>query len=157
MLIEELLAVGGLLAGASGSSLLAGASGLLVEELLAAGGLLAGASDRVGHVGASGSSLLAGASGLLVEELLAAGGLLAGASNRVCYAGASGSSLLVGGSGSTLLVGLIGQCFLPRGGFVATCERLLSQRSNRIGHDGLEVGNSGHRIGVGGGGQMSRR
>jgi hypothetical protein len=83
--------------GASGSSLLAGASGLLVEELLAAGGLLAGASNRVGHAGTSGSSLLAGASGLLVEELLAAGGLLVGTSNRVRHV--DGHMIGVGGGG----------------------------------------------------------
>ncbi len=158
-LVKELFAAGGLLAGASGSSLLAGTSGLLVEELLAAGGLLAGTSDCVRQAGASGSSLLAGASGLLVEELLAAGSILAGASDRVGHAGVSGSSLLGGASGfvATLLVGLVGQRFLPRGGFVAKCERLLSQHSDRVEHDGLEVGDSGHRIGGGGGGQMSRR
>jgi hypothetical protein len=134
-----------LLVVASSSSLLAGASGLLVEELLAAGGFL---------VGASGSSLLAGASGVLVEELLAAG-----ASGSNLLAGASGSSLLAGASGfmATLLVGLVGQRFFPHVDFVATCDRLLSRRSDRVGHDGLEVGDSGHRIRVGGGGQMSRR
>jgi hypothetical protein len=51
LLIEELLAAGSLLAGASGSSLLVGASGLLVKELLAAGSLL-----------------VPGTSGFLVEE-----------------------------------------------------------------------------------------
>ncbi len=71
-----------LLVGASSSSLLAGASGLLVEELLAASSLLA-----------------PGASGFLVKELLAAGSLLASASGSSLLEGASGSSLLVGASG----------------------------------------------------------
>ncbi len=111
---------GGLLAGASGSSLLAGTSGLLVEELLAVGGLLAGASGLLVK------ELLA-AGGLLVKELLAAGGPLAGAS------------------------GVLVEELLAAGG-------LLSRCSNCVGHDGLEVGhNSGHSIGEGGGGQMSRR
>ncbi len=90
-------------AGTSGSSLLAGTSGLLVEELLAAGSLLAGASDRVRHVGASGSSLLAGASGLLIKELLAAGSLLSQRSDRVGHngleVGDSGHRIGVGGGG----------------------------------------------------------
>jgi hypothetical protein len=52
-----------LLAGASGCSLLAGASGLLIKELLAAGVLLVGASvvlvEELLAAGASGSNLLA--------------------------------------------------------------------------------------------------
>jgi hypothetical protein len=102
---------------------------------------------------ASSSSLLAGVSSLLIKELLAAG-----ASGSNLLASASSSSLLEGASGfvATSLVGLVGQRFFPRVGFVATCDRLLSRRSNRLGHDGLEVGDSGHRIGVGGGGQMSQ-
>ncbi len=77
---------------------------------------------------------------------------LAGASSRSLLAGASSSSLLEGASGfeATSQVGPVGQRFFPRGGFVATCKHLLSRRSDRVGHDGLEVGDSGHRIGVGG-------
>ncbi len=122
-------------------------SGLLGKELLASGIHLVGAIDRVVHaeglqVGASGGnllagassrSLLAGASGLLSEELLALGVLLVGAIDRIIHAeglqvGASGSNLLAGASGfeATSQVGPIGQRFLPSGGFVATCDRLLS-------------------------------
>ncbi len=120
-----------LLAVASSSSLLAGTSGLLVEELLAVGGLLSGAS---------GSSLLAGASGVLVKELLA---VCASSSNLL--ASASGSSLLAGSSG------LLGKELLAAGGLLA-----LANGSSLLAY-GLEVGHDiGHRIKVGGGGQMSR-
>ncbi len=103
---------------------------------LLASGLLAGAS---------GSSLLAGASGLLIEELLAAGGLLAGASGLLVKELLAADGLLAGASG------VLVEELLAAGG-------LLSRRSNRVGHDGLEVGHdSGHRIVVGEGGQMSRR
>jgi hypothetical protein len=83
--------LGRLLAGASSTSLLAGASGLLVEELLEAGSLL-----------------VPGVSGVLVNELLAASSLLVGASRSSLLGGAIGSSLLAGAIGSSLLAGVSG-------------------------------------------------
>ncbi len=65
----------GLLAGASGSSLLAGAGGSLVKELLTTAlvllaGASAGASVLLGEELLEASGLLAGTSDVLIEELL---------------------------------------------------------------------------------------
>jgi hypothetical protein len=71
LFFEELLAASSLLAGTSGSGLLAGTSGLLVKELLAGSSLLVGMSGSSLLAGASGSGHLALTSGFLVEMALA--------------------------------------------------------------------------------------
>jgi hypothetical protein len=89
---------------ASGSSLLAGASGLLVEELLTTAlvllaGASAGASVVLGEELLEASGLLAGTSGLLVKELLTTAlVLLAGASAGASASGVFGEELLEAGS-----------------------------------------------------------
>ncbi len=82
---------------------------------------------------------------MLVEELLAAGGLLAGASGLLV------KELLVAGGPLAGTSGVLVEELLAAGG-------LFSRRSDRVGHDGLEGGQDrGHRIGVGGVGQISWR